>query len=152
MNFTSRSSYPKLIKPWAVKWCGICKQLKKKLLKLYSANDLIMASVDTELIPSLRDEFEIRNDIIPTVQQTFIYNVKWSILDIFQKSELKKGHFTEWNLFQHCYYLMDRISFNRFLQANFLPSNKWLMIMLLITNQKIAKNKLFDNKWYIIYD
>ena len=64
MNFTSRSSYRKLIKPWAVKWCGICKQLKKKLLKLYSVKDLTMASVDTELIPSLRDEFEIRAGII----------------------------------------------------------------------------------------
>ena len=74
MNFISRSSYQKLIKPCAVKWCGICKQLKKKLLKLYSANDLTMASVDTELIPSLRDEFENRAGIIQTVSSTTMEN------------------------------------------------------------------------------
>ena len=132
MNFISRSSYQKLIKPCAVKWCGICKQLKKKLLKLYSANDLTMASVDTELIPSLRDEFENRAGIIQTVSSTMEN-------DFF---EPKKVLFMEWNLFQHCYYLMDRISFNRFLLANFLLSNKWLMIILLTTNQNVEKTNL----------
>ena len=48
-----------VIKPCEVKWCGICKQLKKKLLQLYSMKDLTMASVDTELIPSLRFEFKL---------------------------------------------------------------------------------------------
>ena len=60
VNLSCHSSYQKLInKPCAVKWCGICRQLKKKLVKLYSSNEFSMASVDTELIPSLRDEFEI---------------------------------------------------------------------------------------------
>ena len=67
---SSQSYYQKLIKPCTVKWCGICKQLKKKLLKLYSMNDLVMASVNTELIPSLRDELQIR--LIGFVQQPCI--------------------------------------------------------------------------------
>ena len=129
MKFISHSSYQKLIKPSAVKWCGICKQLKNKLLKLYSANDLAMASVDTELIPSLRDEFEIRAGKANS-RANFHQRRKMVLVHvfgiIFWNQNSNKVPFMEWNLFQHCYYLMDRISFYRFLQANFLLSNKWL--------------------------
>ena len=83
------------------------------------------------------------SDIWCLCSSTMLNDPFWTF---FRNQNSQKDHFTEWNLYRHCYYLMDRISFNRFLQANFPPSNKWLMIMLLTTNQKIAKNKLSDNK------